>query len=297
MQHWVINGAGGQLGQCLWARLAERERTLTTTLAREQLDLSQLEAVDDWFDDTELGAVDFFVNAAAYTAVDRAEDEEALALQVNGVAPGRMAARCREAGIRFVHVSTDYVFDGQGTAPYPVDATTGPVTAYGRTKLAGETAVRAADPEALIVRTSWVFGPGKNFVLAILNQARLRRSGEVEGPLTVVDDQRGCPTYADDLAQGLIALADRGATGLLHLANAGSITWWDFARAILDESGYTDLLIEPISTETLSLPASRPAYSVLDCSRAAALGVELRGWRDALISYLRTVDAAAEGAA
>jgi len=146
--------------------------------------------------------------------------------------------------------------------------------------------VLEADPEALVVRTSWVFGPGRNFVGAILRQARLRRSGEARGPLSVVDDQRGCPTYAADLAEGLCALRAAGAQGLYHLCNAGPITWWDFARAILDETGHGDLQIERARTADLSLPAPRPAYSVLDCSRAAALGVRLRGWREALIDYL-----------
>ena len=208
-EHWVVTGCQGQLGSCLAARLAGQAGATVTALDRATLDLGSPDAIDGWFDafeaDAPAGTV--FINAAAYTAVDQAESEEPLAAQINGHAPGKLAERCARAGIRFVHVSTDYVFDGTASAPYPVDAPTGPVTAYGRTKLLGEQAVLAADPSALVVRTSWVFGPGKNFVLAILRQGRLRRSGEVEGPLTVVDDQRGCPTYADDLAEGLISPA------------------------------------------------------------------------------------------
>ena len=298
MTAWVITGRNGQLGSCLEARISARSGAAPIALSRAELDLGAPGAVDAWFDANEAGlAADaVFVNAAAYTAVDRAEEEEELAARVNGEAPGRMAERCRARGVRFVHVSTDYVFDGAARAPYAVDAKPAPVTAYGRTKLLGERAVLDAMPEALVVRTSWVFGPGKNFVLAILRQAALRRRGEVSGPLTVVDDQRGCPTYADDLAEGLLGLVDAGASGLHHLSNAdagGGITWRDFARAILEETGHGDLPIDPITTESLALPAHRPAYSVLDASTAAAHGVALRDWRDALRAYLKTVDLAA----
>ena len=292
-EQWVITGRAGQLGSCLEAQLGARAGASVLALSRDELDLADPGAVDAWFDSSSAGDVDVFVNAAAYTAVDRAEQEEALAARINGDAPGRMAERCAAAHIRFVHVSTDYVFDGAATQPYAVDALTAPVTAYGRTKRLGEQTVQAAMADALIVRTSWVFGPGKNFVLAILRQAALRRRGEVAGPLTVVDDQRGAPTYAADLADGIIRLCGADARGLYHLSNAGAITWRDFARAILDETGHGDLAIDPITTESLALPAHRPAYSVLDTSRAAALGVSLRDWRDALRAYLETLDLAA----
>ena len=204
-----------------------------------------------------------------------------------------LAAACAGAGARFVHVSTDYVFDGRGEAPYAEDYPTEPNTAYGRTKLVGEQRVMAVDPEALIARTSWVFGPGKNFVAAILRQARLRRTGEVEGPLSVVDDQQGCPTYAADLAAAVRALVAKEAHGIFHVSNRGATTWWDFARAILDETGYSDLVIERGRTAILNLPAERPAYSVLDCSRAASLGVTLRSWEEALREYLESEDSPA----
>jgi dTDP-4-dehydrorhamnose reductase len=228
------------------------------------------------------------LNAAAHTAVDRAESERAAARAANATGPAAIAALCRESGARFAHVSTDYVFDGQGTRPYREDDPTGPTTVYGRTKLEGEGLVLAANPDALIVRTSWVFGPGKNFVGAILNQARLRRCGEVQGPLGVVDDQTGCPTYAADLAKGIRGLLDAGVTGLAHLCNSGAISWWDFARAILDETGHDSLAIDRTRTVDNPRPAPRPAYSVLDCSRAASSGVVLRPWREALVAYLET---------
>jgi hypothetical protein len=131
---------------------------------------------------------------------------------------------------------------------------------------------------------------------AIVRQARLRRSGEVSGPLSVVDDQVGSPTNADDLAVGILALLDRGARGVYHLANTQRSTWWDFAREILDQSGYEDLVVDRIKTADLDLPAHRPANSVLDCSRAAALGISMRPWRQALRAYLESADGSAEGA-
>ena len=157
--------------------------------------------------------------------------------------------------------------------------------------------------DAMIVRTSWVFGPGRNFVGAILRQGRLRHSGEAEGPLRVVDDQRGCPTYAADLGEGirqLVAATRPGAGrgGIYHLCNAADAgdgdapTWWVFARAILDASGYDDLAIDRVTSADFVTPAERPAYSVLGCGRAASLGVRLRSWRDALADYLASPDVA-----
>jgi dTDP-4-dehydrorhamnose reductase len=242
------------------------------------------------------------VNAAAYNQVDRCEGEgREEAERVNGRGPGILAAACERVGARLVHVSSDYVFAGDATAPIREDARPAPRTAYGRSKLLGEEKVRAASSEAMIVRTSWVFGPGRNFVGTILRQARLRRSGEAEGPLRVVDDQRGCPTYSADLASGICRLASatargRGQGGLYHLCNApdprdeDAPTWWDFARAILDASRYSELEIERLSSEQLAAPAPRPAYSVLACGRAAALGVKLRSWREALAAYLASPD-------
>ncbi|MEZ4218298.1 MAG: dTDP-4-dehydrorhamnose reductase [Myxococcota bacterium] len=280
-------GSRGQLGQCLAQQLAADPRVRAVeALARPDVDLADAASLDAALDRAAPAAGDVVANAAAYTAVDACESDEATARAVNALAPERMAARCARAGARFVHVSTDYVFPGDASEPYREDDETGPRTAYGRTKLEGEQRVAAACPDALVVRTSWVFGPGRNFVGAILRQAGLRRAGEASGPLRVVDDQSGSPTYAADLASGLRQLVAAGASGLFHLCNRGATTWWDFARAILDESGHADLAIDRARTADLALPAPRPAYSVLDVARAAALGVALRPWREALVAYL-----------
>lgn len=292
---WVVTGRDGQLGRCLVRQLEatvghEGGASSVVACARAEADLGDPASLERAVASWGLASGDVVANAAAYTAVDACEGDLETAMRVNAEGPERLARAAAEAGARLVHVSTDYVFAGDASSPYVEDHPVAPRTAYGRTKLEGEQRVRAASPDALVVRTSWVFGPGKNFVGAILRQAALRRSGEVEGPLRVVDDQRGCPTYAEDLAEGLRALVAAGASGLVHLSNAGPISWWDFARAILDETGHADLEIERGRTADLDLPAPRPAYSVLDCSRAADFGVRLRPWREALVDYLAGLD-------
>jgi dTDP-4-dehydrorhamnose reductase len=302
---WIVTGSGGQLGRCLTEALQSRsEETLVRGYDRGELDIGLpgilASRVEGWREDPP----DVVVNAAAFTQVDACEDEETLARRINGLAPGQLAEECRTAGVEFIHVSTDYVFDGKSDRPYDEKSAVAPQTAYGRSKLEGEERTLEALPEALIIRTSWVFGPGRNFVISILDQARKRRRREVEGPLRVVSDQRGSPTYAADLAEGIIDLAvgilDRrgaggrglpgpeGSRGIFHLANRGECSWFDFAREILDRSGHGDLDVERLNSETLDLAAKRPASSVLDCARAASLGVGLRPWQEALAAYLET---------
>lgn len=302
---YVVTGSQGQLGRSLVRALAGGQAggdVLVAAFARGDLDISDATAVEGAFASWRTAPPDVLVNAAAYNQVDLCESEGAQqAERVNGLGPGLLAEACERAGVRFVHVSTDYVLAGDATSPVPEDATPAPRTAYGRSKLLGEERVRQASPDALVVRTSWVFGPGKNFVGAMLRQARLRRTGEVEGPLRVVDDQRGCPTYSADLATGirdLVAATAPGAGqgGVYHLSNApdpddpDAPTWWDFARAILDARGYGDLEILRATTADFAAPAPRPAYSVLDGGRAARLGVTLPSWRDALARYLDSPD-------
>ncbi len=304
-----VTGSGGQLGRCLVARLeAAPKHTLAFATGHADCDLGRADHVDALFDDGPAAGADVVFNAAAYTAVDRCEQEEPLAHDINADGVAHLARRCQESGTLLVHVSTDYVFAGDARAPYAEGDATAPVNAYGRTKRAGEQAALEAAPDALVVRTSWVFGPGRNFVVAILEQARKRRSGELEGPLSVVDDQVGAPTYADHLAQGLIGLAelarpapgdkatpkpDEPVRGLYHLTGGGSTTWWGFARRILDRTGHADLAIDRAATAGLDLPAARPAYSVLDTRRAAGLGVALPAWEQGLDDYLASHDGAA----
>jgi dTDP-4-dehydrorhamnose reductase len=196
-----------------------------------------------------------------------------------------------------VHVSTDYVFPGDAARPYREDDPTGPRSVYGRTKLDGERAVLASAHAFLVVRTSWVFGRGRNFLAAILDQAVKRRRGEASGPLRVVADQTGRPTYAADLAAGIWRLVELGAAGLYHLANEGVATWWDLARLCLDEAGCRDLEVLKISSSELPPGAPRPAWSVLDTSKAASQGVALRHYEAAVQAYLHSEESPLRGPA
>lgn len=284
---WAITGGEGQLGRSLAALLESRQISFHAW-GRDELDISNSAQVEERLSElAQQGsekAETVLVNAAAFTKVDLCETEREIATRVNEQGPQLLAAACAKHGIRLVQISTDYVFDGRGQVPYEVDSETNPLSHYGASKLAGEEPVLAAD--GLVVRTSWLFGPGRNFVVGILEQAAKRRSGEVEGPLRVVEDQRGCPTCTDDLAEGIVDLVEAEARGVVHLANSGNATWWEFASAILESAGYGDLEVEPIETKDLSLPAARPTYSVLSCELATQFNVTMRPWRDALTAYI-----------
>jgi dTDP-4-dehydrorhamnose reductase len=285
---WVITGCRGQLGHALSQQLPAGEIAAAGDLP--ELDVADAASLERFF----AGATGplVVVNAAAFTQVDGCEKPEnrAAVWGANAEGPGRLAALCAARGFPLGHVSTDYVFAGDGRRPYREDDPPAPVSEYGRSKLEGERRVLAGCPQALVVRTSWVFGRGRNFLAAILAQAEARRRAGDAAPLRVVDDQRGRPTYALDLAAGIRRLVEAGARGLYHVANAGEATWWDVARACLDEAGHAALGVDRIRTGDLRLAAPRPAYSVLDCSKAEAAGVRLRGWREALRAYLASPD-------
>lgn len=291
----VVTGSGGQLGTCLVKALrAGSHGSLLAAFDRDGLDLGKRDQLAGVFDG--LASPDVLVNAAAYTRVDDCEDQQELAHRINGKVPALLAETCRDAGVRLVHLSTDYVFDGCATSPYPVTHPTDPQSVYGHSKLEGEQAVLEASPDFTVVRTSWVFGPGQNFVETMLRLAREQRSGRAQDKMRVVDDQQGCPTYAADLALGLLELASSGQNGLFHLSNAEPTTWWSFARAILDGAGYADIEIEKATSAEFVQKAKRPSYSVLDCSRAAELGISLRPWPQALAAYLEAEHAIQAGA-
>ncbi len=226
------------------------------------------------------------INAVAYTAVDKAEEEEALALQVNGQTPGAIARACAERGLPLVHISTDYVFDGSGTAAWAPGDPTGPLGAYGRSKLAGEAAVRDAGGVYAILRTSWVVSAhGNNFVKTML------RLGAERDRLTIVADQIGGPTPARDIAAACRALADGlaqdpGKSGTYHFAGAPDVSWADFAREIFTQAGIT-CAVEDIPGADYPTPAARPANSRLNCaSLEAAFGIKRPDWRAGLADIL-----------
>jgi len=285
---WVIAGCLGQLGHALSGQLEPAEIAAAGDLP--ELDIHDRASLERFF--ARVAPPLVVVNTAAFTHVDRCEKPENhdAVWGANAEGPGLVAELCAERGFRLVHVSTDYVFAGDGARPYREDDPPAPASEYGRSKLEGERRVLARCPSALVVRTSWVFGRGRNFIAAILAQAQERRRKQDRAPLRVVDDQRGRPTYAVDLAAGIRALVEADARGLYHLANRGEATWWEVARASLDEAGFGDLGVDRIKTRDLSLPAPRPIYSVLDCSKAEALGVRPRSWKDALQAFLRSSD-------
>jgi dTDP-4-dehydrorhamnose reductase len=245
------------------------------------LDLSDSARVGEFM--AEQGPFDCVIHTAAWTAVDDAEQFEDRARLANVVASRVLADACREHGVRLVAVGTDFVFDGQADRPYGEDATPNPLSAYGRTKLAGEQAVFAAHPEgASVVRTQWLYGPGgKHFPRTIAAHARKT------GKLRVVNDQVGSPTSTIQLAPALWDVALRGEPGLYHAACEGSCSWFEFAGAVLEALDLGQVELTPCSTEQYPTPARRPAYSVFDCSRLTALrGRPLAPWRSALQEYL-----------
>lgn len=269
----VVLGAAGQLGREVADEL--RRRGVDVLAAdRRRADLSDTEAAAELA--VRFGAAAVY-NCAAWTDVDGCESEPDRALEVNGMAPARLASALPDH-CRLIHVSTDYVFDGRGRRPYREEDPTAPATAYGRSKLGAEQAV--ADAGGLVVRTSWVFGPeGRNFVSAIA--ARLGR-GE---PLRVVSDQVGCPTYAPYLARALVDLHAAGAAGIVHYCNAPATSWHGFAVAIVGALGL-NAEVEPIATADLPRPAVRPAYSVLDTGRFESLANRrVEEWASGLDDY------------
>ncbi len=268
----LLSGRNGQVGWEL-ARLLPTIGEVVST-GRGELDLADADAIRRIVREAKPQLI---VNAAAYTAVDKAESEPELAMRINGTAPGVLAEEAKRQGARLVHYSTDYVFDGSKRGAYVEDDAPNPLSVYGRSKLAGERAIRDIGGRHLILRTSWVYGPrGKNFFLTI---ARKAASGE---RLRVVADQRGVPTTSGFLAEKTLALLKGGASGLLHLVPAGETTWYDFAREIVQLTG-SKSEVQPIKAGEFPAAARRPANSVLDNRKAtAALGAPMPDWRTLL---------------
>jgi len=224
------------------------------------------------------------INCAAFTNVDNAESNEAAAMRGNATAPKLLSEACARAGIPFLHFSTDYVFSGQATAPYPADAPMQPLGAYGRTKAAGEDAIRTSGGRYLIVRTSWLYAPwANNFVRTMAKLTRDKPS------VKVVSDQRGRPTSAEHLAKTALALLDRNASGTFHVTDGGECTWYDFTVTIAQKLGRACTIV-PCTTAEFPRPAPRPAYSVLDLSKTEALLGPMPDWHDNLASVLARLE-------
>jgi dTDP-4-dehydrorhamnose reductase len=277
---WLITGSYGQLGTDLQRVLGWAGETDVTAVDRDSLDLTDASAVSAFLADLR---PDFVLNAAAYTAVDAAETDEATALLVNATAVGYLARSALDVGARLVHVSTDYVFAGDATSPYLEDDEPDPRSAYGRTKLAGEKALLSIDPSAYVLRTAWVYGQtGNNFV-----KTMLRLAGQHD-TVSVVDDQRGSPTWSQDLARGMVALAQSGAApGIYHCTNSQDTTWFGLTQAIFEKAGLDPARVLPTTTDKFPRPAPRPAYSVLSHAKWNDAGLPaMPAWADALQSAL-----------
>ena len=277
----VITGAGGQLGGVLAVQAADKGNDVLA-LTSSQWDIADPEAAERI-----VHKGDIVVNCGAYTNVDGAESDEARAQAVNATGPGHIARACARAGARLIHVSTDYVFGGDPAAPrrpYEPSDQTAPLGVYGRTKHAGELAVLDVMPDAVVVRTAWLYtgGTGKDFV------AIMRRLAAGDGPVEVVDDQSGSPTYVADLAAALLEVAGGGVSGpILHAANVGETSRFELARAVFEECGADPQRVQPVSSTKNPRPAPRPGYSALGSRESAEHGLTpLRPWRSALVAAL-----------
>jgi dTDP-4-dehydrorhamnose reductase len=289
---WLITGADGQLGRCLQDRLANKAGHEVKATDAAQLDITDRQAV---LDVVSAFAPDVVINAAAYTAVDKAESEAELALKVNAEASGYLAEACEQAGIWFAHVSTDYVFDGSANIAYRETDEVNPCSVYGATKLQGEQKVEAACSRYFILRTAWVFSEyGNNFVKTMLRLGRERDS------LNVVADQFGCPTYAGDIADAIILMAGKALkgeveAGIYHYAGDLAVNWWSFTREIHAQAVSMGKMqaspaLTAIPSSAYPTPAKRPEFSVLDCSKISRLGISPSDWRVAIASVLSKLE-------
>jgi dTDP-4-dehydrorhamnose reductase len=279
----LIFGGAGQVGRAL--KQHAPDKTQLQVMTRTTCDLTDLQAINSAIQNAK---PDLVINAAAYTAVDKAEKEPEFAQAVNAVAPRQMAEAADKVGARLIHISTDFVFDGRLSRPYQPDDATAPLSVYGKTKRDGEMAVAAVGSNSLIVRTSWVYAnEGVNFVQTMLRLMRERDE------ISVVADQVGTPTLNVSLAKAIWALAETDLTGICHFTDAGTASWYDFAVAITEDASAIGLLersvvVNPITTDKYPTVAKRPSYSVLDKTIAwETLGAPSPHWRVNLRAALK----------
>lgn len=276
LQKILVTGANGQLGKELKRIAPSFPQFEFIFLSREDMPIHHFELVRNTFN---IYKPQYLINCAAYTAVDRAEQEKDLAMQVNGEAVGVMAAICHQSNCRFLHISTDYVFDGKASVPYKEDDPVNPQSVYGASKLEGEKQAIKFDPASIIIRTSWVYSEyGKNFV-----KTMMKLMSEKE-EINVVNDQLGSPTYAADIAEAVMQIISSGRwkSGLYNYSNEGIISWYDFAIAIKELTG-SSCKVNPIPTSQFPTPAKRPAWSVLDKSKIRqTFGIEPKSWKASL---------------
>jgi dTDP-4-dehydrorhamnose reductase len=275
-QKILVTGANGQLGKEIRQLAEEYAGYEFIFLGREDLPIHHFEMLRHYF---RLYHPAYLINCAAYTAVDRAESEKDLAFQVNGEALGVMAAVCKEYGTKLLHISTDYVFEGNAGQPYKESDTVHPQSVYGASKLEGERQALLYCPETLIIRTSWVYSEfGKNFVKTMLKLMAEKES------IQVVNDQLGSPTYAADLAEAILQIIHSGnwVPGIFHFSNDGVISWYDFAMEIA-RTAALNCQVQPIPTTSFPTPAKRPSWSVLDKRKIMEVyGIRIKPWKESL---------------
>ncbi len=280
----LVTGANGQVGKELQRQSAEYPQLEFLFLSREDLAIHHFDLVRNFFRSFQPDAC---INCAAYTAVDKAESEKDLAYLVNAEAVGVLAAVCREQGARFLHISTDYVFRGDGTRPYTETDETDPQNVYGASKRDGEIQALANNPDAIVIRTSWVYSVyGKNFVKTMKKLMQEKES------ISVVSDQWGSPTHARDLARCLMQLALSGqwVPGIYHYSNEGDINWFQFAEAIRERTG-SKCVVNPIPSSAYPTPAKRPQYSVMSKEKITrTYGISLVPWKESLRACLDLLD-------
>jgi dTDP-4-dehydrorhamnose reductase len=278
----LVLGCKGQLGRCLNDQLVNTEHEVIYT-SREQIDIADFEVTKSKILKF---SPDLIINATAYTAVDKAEEDQKTANLINHLAVKNVADICNQLGCWLIHVSTDYVFDGNSKVPYREDDQTNPQGVYGETKLKGELAIQASGCKHIILRTAWVFSEyGNNFLKTML------RLGAERDELSIVGDQMGCPTYAQDIARSIVdivpKLNSRESNGIYHYCGDQPCSWYDFANAIFDQAMTNNLkipsIVNSIETSAYPTPAKRPAFSVLDCSKIENdFGVYASNWHDGI---------------
>lgn len=282
----LVTGSNGQLGKEL-KQLADNYSQYNFVFAsREDLKLHHFGLVENFFIATK---PQYCINCAAYTAVDKAENEEDMAMLVNGEAVGNLAAVCKKYQTKFIHISTDYVFDGESETPYKEDDATGPINTYGASKLMGEQLCMKEDADAIIIRTAWVYSSfGHNFVKTMMRLMNERNE------LNVVNDQIGSPTYAADLAKAILDIISSGKweSGIYHYSNEGKISWFEFAQAIKELAG-SKAIIHPILTAEYPTPARRPKFSLLNKDKIRTVyQLEIPVWKDSLAKCIQLLQSA-----
>ncbi len=281
----LVTGSNGQLGSELKELATSYPGYTMVFLGREDLPINDKELVRKIWQQYQPS---YLINCAAYTAVDKAETEKEAAMEINGTAVGDLASLCKETGTGMIHISTDYVFNGEATSPLKETDKVDPVNFYGASKLKGEELALQNNPEAIIIRTSWVYSYyGKNFVKTMM---RLMNEKESIG---VVNDQSGAPTYAADLAEAIMQIIASGKweTGIYHYSNQAVITWFEFAVEIKEQL-HSNCIVNPISTSQFPTPAKRPAYSVMDLSKIQnTYSIKIKDWKESLATCINKLKA------